>query len=134
MRNPTGRLFNWRIGSAGAAGPQGIAGSARYLADPWRPGALDAVTGSVLLIGTGLTAIDVALALADRGIVGPIRAVSRHGLLPRSHRPAAAPAPALPSAPTERTVRSLIERLLHLRQVLPVLTPQEVGVDHRLQA
>jgi uncharacterized NAD(P)/FAD-binding protein YdhS len=94
-----------------AAGSQGIAASARYIADPWRPGALETVTGSVLLIGTGLTAIDVTLALADRGIVGPIRAVSRHGLLPRSHRPAAAPVPPMPSAPAERTVRSLIRMI-----------------------
>jgi len=96
---------------AAAAGSQGIAASTRYIADPWRPGALDTVTGSVLLIGTGLTAIDVTLALADRGIVGPIRAVSRHGLLPRSHRPAAAPVPPMASAPAERTVRSLVEML-----------------------
>jgi uncharacterized NAD(P)/FAD-binding protein YdhS len=87
---------------------RGIDASSRYIADPWRPGALDDVTGSVLLIGTGLTAVDVALMLTDRGIAGPIRAVSRHGLLPRSHRPGAAPVPAMPSAPAERTVRSLI--------------------------
>jgi uncharacterized NAD(P)/FAD-binding protein YdhS len=87
---------------------RGIDTSSRYIADPWRPGALDDVTGSVLLIGTGLTAVDVALTLSHRGIVGPIRAVSRHGLLPRSHRPAAAPVPAMASSPAERTVRSLI--------------------------
>jgi uncharacterized NAD(P)/FAD-binding protein YdhS len=93
------------------AGSRGIDTSSRYIADPWRPGALDGVTGSVLLIGTGLTAVDVALMLTDRGIVGPIRAVSRHGLLPRSHRPGATPVPAMPSAPAERTVRSLIAML-----------------------
>jgi uncharacterized NAD(P)/FAD-binding protein YdhS len=103
-------MGNLPAGGAAAPSP-GIAGSARYVADPWRPGALDAVTGSVLLLGTGLTAIDVALALADRGIVGPIRAVSRHGLLPRPHRPGAAPVPATPYAPHERTVRSLIAML-----------------------
>jgi uncharacterized NAD(P)/FAD-binding protein YdhS len=96
---------------AAAPGSPGIDGSARYIADPWRAGALDGVTGSVLLIGTGLTAIDVALVLADRGIVGPIRAVSRHALLPRSHRPGAAPVPALPSTPVERTARALIAML-----------------------
>jgi uncharacterized NAD(P)/FAD-binding protein YdhS len=93
---------------AADAGSRGIDASSRYIADPWRPGALDDVTGSVLLIGTGLTAVDVALMLTDRGIVGPIRAVSRHGLLPRSHRPAAAPVPAMASAPAARTVRSLV--------------------------
>jgi uncharacterized NAD(P)/FAD-binding protein YdhS len=96
---------------AALAGSRWIDGSARYIPDPWRPGALDDVTGSVLLIGTGLTAVDVALALSDRGIVGPIRAVSRHGLLPRSHRPAAAPVVAMPGVPAERTVRSLTAML-----------------------
>jgi uncharacterized NAD(P)/FAD-binding protein YdhS len=88
--------------------PMGIAASAHYIADPWRAGALDGVTGSVLLIGTGLTAVDVALALVDRDIAGPIRAVSRHGLLPRSHRPDAPAVTPLPAAPRERTVRALI--------------------------
>lgn len=60
----------------------------RYLADPWAPGVLDAARGerSVLIIGTGLSMVDVALSLS-RGEGGPsIRAVSRHGLLPRRHR------------------------------------------------
>lgn len=96
-------------GTAGS--PGGIAASSRYIANPWRPGALDGITGSVLLIGSGLTAIDVALALDDRGVVGPIRAVSRHGLVPRAHRTGSSsvlpPAP----APMERTVRGLITLL-----------------------
>ncbi|HSS32808.1 MAG TPA: FAD/NAD(P)-binding protein [Solirubrobacterales bacterium] len=61
----------------------------RYLADPWAPGALEAARRdrSVLIIGTGLSMVDVALSLSE-GDGGPaIRAVSRHGLLPRRHRP-----------------------------------------------
>ena len=36
------------------------------MADPWRPGALDAVPddGDVLLVGSGLTAVDLAITLA----------------------------------------------------------------------
>lgn len=94
-----------------AMAPRGIAASARYIANPWHAGALAGVTGSVLLIGTGLTAVDVALALVDRDIAGPIRAVSRHGLLPRSHRPDAPAVTPLPGAPRERTVRELIALL-----------------------
>ncbi|GAA5186272.1 FAD-dependent oxidoreductase [Rugosimonospora acidiphila] len=58
-----------------------------YVADPWRPGALDAVPpdAPVLLVGTGLTAVDVAMSLAARGQRAPIHAVSRHGLLPLAH-------------------------------------------------
>ncbi|MBV8930940.1 MAG: FAD/NAD(P)-binding protein [Kutzneria sp.] len=59
--------------------------SARFVADPWAPGAVAAVreTGDVLLVGTGLTMIDMALSLERPGRV--VHAVSRHGLLPRAH-------------------------------------------------
>jgi uncharacterized NAD(P)/FAD-binding protein YdhS len=39
----------------------------------------------VLLLGTGLTMVDAALALEHRGHRGPIHALSRHGLLPHVH-------------------------------------------------
>ncbi|MBN8866969.1 MAG: FAD/NAD(P)-binding protein [Solirubrobacterales bacterium] len=57
-----------------------------YVPDPWAPGALDRALGdeSVLVVGTGLTMVDVAISLGGSG--GPaIHAVSRHGLLPRAH-------------------------------------------------
>ncbi len=60
--------------------------SDRYVADPWTEGALDRAANdeSVLLIGTGLTMVDMALVLG--GVGGPtIYAVSRHGLMPRAH-------------------------------------------------
>lgn len=44
----------------------------------------------VMLVGTSLTAVDVATDLMQRGHSGPIIAVSRRGLLPRSHGPIAA--------------------------------------------
>ena len=59
----------------------------RYQRDPWTPGALQSVARDedVLLIGTGLTMLDVALSLAELGHRGVIHAVSRRGLLPRAH-------------------------------------------------
>jgi uncharacterized NAD(P)/FAD-binding protein YdhS len=59
----------------------------RYVRDPWSPGALDFpdAEGDVLVLGTGLTAVDVILSLGHRGHQGRTVAVSRHGLLPRSH-------------------------------------------------
>lgn len=63
--------------------------SARYVRDPWDPGALDSIGSddSVLLIGTGLTMYDIALELDERGVRKPIHAISRRGLLAQSHRP-----------------------------------------------
>ena len=62
----------------------------RYVDDPWAPGALDGVEAGgrpVLLLGTGLTAVDVTLALLDRGLRAPVYALSRRGLLPQAHAP-----------------------------------------------
>ncbi|WP_063766942.1 FAD/NAD(P)-binding protein [Streptomyces sp. NRRL S-813] len=73
------------------ADPQ-LRASGRFVADPWAPGALDGVAaeGDVLLVGTGLTMVDLAVTLARPGRV--LHAVSRHGLLPQEHLPVAAAA------------------------------------------
>ena len=58
-----------------------------YFGDPWHDDAVrDLRPGRpVLLIGSGLTMIDVCLALLDKGFGGPIFALSRRGLLPHAH-------------------------------------------------
>ncbi len=55
---------------------------------PWTPGSLDGLSpeAPILVIGTGLTMVDMALSLDRRGHRGPIVAVSRRGLLPSAHR------------------------------------------------
>jgi uncharacterized NAD(P)/FAD-binding protein YdhS len=60
----------------------------RYVRDPWEKGALDAVDREqpVLLIGSGLTMMDVALELDRRGLARRLHALSRRGLLPLAHR------------------------------------------------
>jgi len=65
----------------------------RFIADPWKPGALDAVPNDhpVAIIGTGLTMVDVALDLASRGHTGGMTAISRRGLLPQPHRHGTSP-------------------------------------------
>ena len=57
------------------------------IADPWVPGALDAVRPSdeVVIVGSGLTMIDVMLMLEDRGWLGRALVISRRGLMPRPH-------------------------------------------------
>ena len=59
-----------------------------YAADPWATGLTDRVgPGSrVLLVGSGLTAVDVAAQLAAAHHDVELVAVSRHGMLPRRHR------------------------------------------------
>lgn len=65
-------------------------GPDRYVADPWAGPVGDGLRDgdSVLLLGTGLTMVDVALALVDGGFRGRILALSRRGLIPRPHGPA----------------------------------------------
>ncbi|MDG3003083.1 FAD/NAD(P)-binding protein [Paludisphaera mucosa] len=82
-----------------------------YLGDPW---ACDPLAGleadaDVVLIGSGLTAVDVVVDAEARGFRGRIRAVSRHGLTPSPHAPALGPA-ASPFEGRElpRTARSLL--------------------------
>jgi uncharacterized NAD(P)/FAD-binding protein YdhS len=60
---------------------------ARYLTDPWALGALEALAGDdILLLGTGLTTVDVALRLSEQRPSARIVAISRTGLLPVTHR------------------------------------------------
>lgn len=60
-----------------------------YHANPWARGALREIGAdeTVLLIGTGLTAIDVLLGLRADGHRGQITVVSRHGRWPVAHQP-----------------------------------------------
>jgi uncharacterized NAD(P)/FAD-binding protein YdhS len=61
----------------------------RLIANPWNETSLARIqpTDAVLVLGSGLTMVDVAILLADRGHQGPILALSRHGLLPTEHAP-----------------------------------------------
>jgi uncharacterized NAD(P)/FAD-binding protein YdhS len=86
-------------------GAEALIGSPNYVADPWA-GKLAAPAGSdVLLLGAGLTMVDVALSLS--GERRKLTALSRRGLLPQTHaaNPAPAPAPAGGPAALTRWVR-----------------------------
>ncbi|NYJ00610.1 putative NAD(P)/FAD-binding protein YdhS/tetratricopeptide (TPR) repeat protein [Nocardioides thalensis] len=78
--------------------PPSLRDSAFYVPDPWAPGALDVVRRDrvappgVLLVGAGLTMVDVVLTLtADDRADRVLHAVSRSGRLPHAHAPALRP-------------------------------------------
>jgi uncharacterized NAD(P)/FAD-binding protein YdhS len=109
----------------------GLYASARYARDPWAPGALEvAAHAPVLLLGTGLTMLDIAIALVERGHRGPIHALSRRGLLPQAHRdsPSAPPQHERP-AELERWPRTALGYLRALRREVREAEPR--GVDWR---
>ncbi|MGB6209553.1 FAD/NAD(P)-binding protein [Mycobacterium sp.] len=89
-----------------AAGSDG-----RVVLDPWAPGALAALgacrPASVLVIGSGLTGVDVALHLIARGAT--VTLLSRNGALPRRFRATGAPAevPNLDALPAEVSLEQL---------------------------
>ncbi|WP_229068236.1 FAD/NAD(P)-binding protein [Actinoplanes sp. DH11] len=86
--------------------------SVEFVADPWAVGALDAIPADqpVLLIGTGLTAVDVALTLTSGGRRTPVEAISRRGLLPRAH-PELPPPAADFDLPASARLRPLLRRV-----------------------
>ncbi len=61
--------------------------SEHFIGDPWIPGQLDRVaeTDRVVLVGTGLTMVDVVTTLVGKFPNITMLAVSRHGLLPAVH-------------------------------------------------
>lgn len=75
-----------------------------YHGDPWSADHGEGLgpDDTVVLLGTGLTAVDVALTLEAQGFGGRVLALSRRGLAPRAHRDGAPPPrgmTAVPDAP-----------------------------------
>ncbi|WAS97669.1 FAD/NAD(P)-binding protein [Nannocystis punicea] len=86
----------------------------RYVHDPWTAtGPVFARDAGVLVFGTGLSALDLALGLDGAGHRGPIHLLSRHGLLPQAHRaPARPPEPHPPAlADWSATARGALQAL-----------------------
>jgi len=100
-----------------------------YVGDPWRP---EATTGldaddTVLIIGTGLTMIDMVLLLDAGGHRGRIIAMSRRGLCPHAHADGvmAAPLGERPPVDTGGALRAVRERAAEVgwRAAIDALRP-----------
>jgi uncharacterized NAD(P)/FAD-binding protein YdhS len=88
--------------------PPGLAASPRLVADPWTQ---DLPDGDLLLVGTGLTMVDVAIAADRQG--RHLHTVSRHGLIPRVHRmpttPAVPPPPGITRLSSLSDLRAAVD-------------------------
>ncbi len=75
------------LGNLPPANPLRAIGNDAYLADPWAPGAAQGLDhdATIVIIGTGLTMIDLVLALRAEGHRGIVHAISRRGLTPQAH-------------------------------------------------
>lgn len=120
--------------------------SPRYVAEPWGSPALEGLGSdeAVLLIGSGLTAIDLALSLLARGHRGRIHLLSRRGRLPQPHVPGL-PAKALQPPAAASGARALFRWVreevrtgaaegLDWRQVVDGLRPHLQGLWRGLSA
>jgi uncharacterized NAD(P)/FAD-binding protein YdhS len=89
-----------------------------YLRDPWEHGALARVhtTHPVLFIGTGLTMVDALLTLSRTGHRAGFIAVSRHGMLPCTHRDQPLPPPVLDISAALAAWNGSATALLHIVQ------------------
>lgn len=100
--------------------------SARYVHIPWRAGALDHIgeQDAVLLVGAGLTAVDLMVQLDQRGHRGMIHAVSRRGLVPFAHEPGSAYPPFLSEGNFPTTIRETLRRV---RKEIRTAAAQGIG-------
>ncbi|HEY6449484.1 MAG TPA: FAD/NAD(P)-binding protein [Candidatus Cybelea sp.] len=111
-----------------------------YVADPWR---FDyrIVGGEVLVIGSGLTALDVLVALKECGHRGAVHVLSRRGRLPEVHANVA-PYDLIPVLDTQsarallrsfrRRVYDAAQRGFDWRAVVDVLRPEGEAIWRRL--
>ena len=87
----------------------------RICADPWGKKAWAKLEGDlpVLIVGTGLTMVDLAVSIRRSGFGGRIIAMSRGGLMPQRHEPGGAwPTPVFTEEET-RSVRLMTARVRH---------------------
>ncbi|WP_427162071.1 FAD/NAD(P)-binding protein [Aliinostoc sp. HNIBRCY26] len=103
------------LGNFSASSPQPIASLGHnhpHVRDAWSNDAISHLNpdDTILLVGTGLTMVDVVVSLHQQGFKGKIYAVSRHGLKPQSHKLTTS----YPAFIDLDTAPKTVRRLLHL--------------------
>jgi uncharacterized NAD(P)/FAD-binding protein YdhS len=109
----------------------GVEASPRAITNIWSPGALDpiGIDDSVLVIGTGATAVDAVIDLVRRGARAPITMISRRGLLPLIDAPAEIDPAPVETFPTP-TARGLFAGLVQdTRRKVAAGVPWQTVVD-----
>lgn len=124
-------------------GPDGIEDVApeRLIADPWDDAALARIgpDDPVIILGTGLTTVDVVTLLGQRGHKGRITAISRRGLVSRVHEQTRSWKPFLEPGCIPATVTSYVRRVrqeveraaaegIDWRSVIDALRPHTQGL------
>lgn len=102
--------------------------SPRYISRVWEEGALASIgrNDAVMIVGSGLTAIDVVLSLRQLGHHGKIVITSRNGRFPQVH----APSSPYPDFLTDRPLPTSVREWTHLIRA-EVCKAGEAGVDWR---
>jgi uncharacterized NAD(P)/FAD-binding protein YdhS len=94
---------------------------AAFVRDPWAPEAMHRVSGArrVAILGSGLTAVDVALSILAANPAAQVSSISRHGLLPRAHLPGPAPAPPPLALHAGCSLEQIVQTIAHAAAAAP---------------
>ncbi len=133
------KLFNKIVLALGNSKPTGLfnfAKSPRIIENPWDWKKITAIPkqAHVLIVGSGLTMVDVALSLKNHQHQGPITTLSRHGYLPHAHDLTAPPPIEWEHVP--KTILGIIKAIrintikpnTHWRSVIDGLRPHTQGL------
>ena len=96
------------------------------ITNPWSPSALEDLDPGqpVVVLGTGLSMVDMVMQLWASGFPGPVIAISRRGLLPHSH----VPTPSWPTPVFRHAEQQSLAQLTHrLRQEVAKAQAQGVA-------
>jgi len=120
--------------------PEEVLAHPGYIGDPWRRD-YRSVGGEVLVIGSGLTALDVLVALDANGHRGAVSMISRHGRFPETHA-GIAPYDVIPALDTRdartllrsfrRHVEEATRRGFDWRSVMDAVRPESEATWRRL--